>query len=147
MRMILATLLFVGWASMATAQARHGFEPDLKTYPQATPKETLASLIAAIENKRIDYVLAQLTEPEWVDSRVKDSGKFSTVLDEAKDKLLDDPAPLKQLKQFAKDGEWIMADSSTASVSHKDVVGRQAFFRKIGDRWYLLNRVSAEKAR
>src|SRR5207249_2823881 len=50
--------------------ARYHVAPDLKTYPQGTAKEAFASVLEAIKKKRIDYLLAQLAEPDWVDGRV-----------------------------------------------------------------------------
>jgi hypothetical protein len=143
----LAILIVLGAAALAyagkeAAQAtRYNVAADLKNYPQGTAKEALASVVKAVEGKRVDYLLAQLADPEWVDDRVKNyDGKFSVLLDETKGKLLDDPAPLKQFKLFEKEGEW-SEEGTSASVSHKDVAERRAYFRKVGDRWYLLNRL------
>src|SRR4051812_1621842 len=50
----------------APAAVRFRVTPDLKAYPQGTAKEALASVLEAVKKKRIDYLLAQLTDPEWV---------------------------------------------------------------------------------
>jgi hypothetical protein len=146
----LAVLIVLGGAvlgcgSEAVPATRHDVAPDLKVYPQGTPKEALASVVKAVEGKRIDYLLAQIADPEWVDDRVKSNGgKFSVVVEEAKRHLLDDPGPLKQLKLFEKEGEWA-EEGDSASVGHKDVADRRVFFRKVGGRWYFQNRVRSEK--
>src|SRR5438876_7020446 len=56
-------------AAGGNATTRHGVAPELKSFPQATPKEALASVLKAVEMKRFDYLLAQLAEPDWVDGR------------------------------------------------------------------------------
>ena len=61
--------LLVGVAVTATPvqgrepAAHFRVAPDLKTYPQGTAKEALASVLEAIKKKRIDYLLAQLADP------------------------------------------------------------------------------------
>jgi hypothetical protein len=119
---------------------RYEIAPDLKTYPQANPQEALASVLKAIQNKRIDYLLAQLADPDWVDGRCKVlEGGFARLVEESTVKLSDDPTAFKRLSRLAKDGEWkIAADSAT--VQMKDRGGPAVFFRKIGGRWFLENR-------
>jgi hypothetical protein len=119
---------------------RHGVTADLKTFPQDTPKAALASIASAIENKKIDYLLAQLADPEWVDQRLRATGgDFNFLVKETTTKLVDDPAPLKHFQKFIKDGVWEMSDDA-ASVHGKDVPDRWAYFRKIEGRWFMENR-------
>ena len=117
---------------------RYGIEADLKTYPQGTPKETLASVLKAVENKRIDYLVARLADPEYIDERVKHTfgGKFEEQVNDTRTKL--DPPAVKLLERFLKDGDWI-GKESPVSVVLKDVKGRVVSFVKIGDRWYMQN--------
>jgi hypothetical protein len=125
--------------------ARYGIEPRLQTYPQSTPKETLASVIAAFEARRIPYLLAQLSDPDFVDKRVKEfySGQFDELVRETSMKLADNPAMVKELRRFLKEGEWEERENA-ANVKLKDVKNHQVFFRKIGSRWYLENRQKPE---
>jgi hypothetical protein len=58
-------------------------------------------------------------------------------------KLADNPAGVKELQRFLKEGEWEGGDT-TATAKLKDVKDRQVFFRKIGSRWYLENRQKPE---
>jgi hypothetical protein len=127
-----------GGAQEATPGKRYGVEADLKTYPQNSPKDTLASVLQAIDNKQIDYLLAHLADPQFVDRRVEASG-FEETLKEAKTRLLDDPSAAKQLRRFLKDGEWHIADG-TATVRLKDVTDRWVYLRKADGRWFLENR-------
>jgi hypothetical protein len=129
----------------ARAAKRYGIEANLDSFPQATPKEALASVIQAIENKRIDYLLAQLTEPDFVDQRVKEvyGGDFDELVKETTTKLNDNPGTLKELRRFLKEGDWENADT-TATAKLKDVKDRQVFMKKVDKRWYLENRQKAE---
>jgi hypothetical protein len=119
---------------------RYGIEADLKTYPQTTAKDTFASVFKAIENKRIDYLLAHLADPDWVDRRVKTlGGGFAELVEETKGKLLGDPGAVKRLTRLAKDGEW-QATDTTASVHFKDDKEEGVFFQKANGRWFMENR-------
>lgn len=149
MRSVLVLLL--GGACLAPAAAqqgqpgkRHGIEADRKTYPQDSPKEALASVLKAIDAKRIDYLLAHLADPKFVDGRVEAyGGKFEELLKETKAKLLDDPGAAKLLRQFLEKGEWKIEDD-TASVRLKDVADRWGWFRKMDGRWFFENRKKPE---
>ena len=133
----LVMLITVGPALCADGPSRHGIPVDLKSYPQATPKETLTSLLKAAELKRLDYLLAQLTDPEEIDARAEVlAGGFKEAVKEAGDKL--DAGTVKKLKRFLQEGE-IETLENRASIRLKDVSDRVVRFRKIGARWYLLN--------
>jgi hypothetical protein len=54
---------------------RYELAPQLQTFGQATPKETLASAIKVIEKERFDFLAAQLIEYKFIDSRVRDRAK------------------------------------------------------------------------
>ncbi len=119
--------------------ARYGVEADLKTYPQGTPKEALASVLKAADAGRFDYLTAQLADPQFIDERVKDlfGGDFHEQVKDVKARL--DPGALKLLRRFLSDGEWTTDDGS-AAVRLKDVDDRAVFFRKIDGRWYMEHR-------
>jgi HEAT repeat protein len=130
------------------AAVRYDVHARLQDFPQATAKQTLASVLEALDQKRINYVLAQLTDPDFVDRRVKNvyGGNFEELVKETSTKLADNPATFKELRRFLTEGEWQGSDSA-ASVKLKDVNDRQVFFRKIGTRWYMENRQKAEAGR
>ena len=123
----------------ALAGERYGVSPDLKTYPQATPKEALASVLKAAEAGRFDYLAAHLADPAWVDERVKRlyGGRFEGQVEDTRARL--DPPTLKLLRRFLNDGAW-REDQGTASARLKDVPNRGVYLRRVGDRWYLENR-------
>ena len=122
------------------APKRFGIAANLKTYPQAAPKEALASLLKALDAKRVDYILAQLADPEWVDRRVKETdGGFAALIQESASRLTGDPSLVKRLKKLGSDGEWKI-EADTASVRLKDMDEESLFFRKSEGRWYVENR-------
>jgi hypothetical protein len=147
MRLILTGLVVLALVGTLVAEEpkRFGVAADLKTYPQGTPKETLASVLKAIEMKRADYILAQLADPQFVDERVKVAG-YDELLTEATAKLISDPGTVKQFQRFLKEGDWT-TDETTASVRHKESGERIATFKKSADRWFLQqpNRKIAKK--
>ncbi len=141
----------VGVSAQAPKEApprRYGIEANLRDYPQETPKEALASVLRAIERGRINFLLAHLADPAFVDNRVKVvyGGDFEELVRETTAKLANNPNAAKELERFLKEGEWEGGESS-ASAKLKDVKGRQVFFRKIGPRWYLENRQKPEPAK
>jgi hypothetical protein len=146
-RMLLGVgvLVITGLGTSAAQEAgppsRYGVFLNPRLYPQGAPKETLASVVAALDRGRIDYVLAQLTEPAFVDDRVARfyRGDFDQLVGEASVKLADDPSVTRQLARFLKEGDW-QETETTATARLKDVPDRQVYLRQIGARWYLQNR-------
>src|SRR5262249_13863991 len=119
--------------------ARYGIEGDLERYPQASPKEALSSVLKAIDHRKIDYLLAQLSDPEFVDKRVQKvhGGKFEGLVEETAAKLANDPGEVKKLRRFIDGGRW-KTKNNTATATLKDVP-EHVYFRNIGGRWFLEN--------
>ena len=125
--------------------ARYGIEADLDAYPQDSAKTALASVVRAIDARRFDYIAAQLADPDEVDKKVQElGGKFERYAKLVSDRLGDDPEAVRQLRRFANEGEFNVS-GDTASVSHKEIKGRQVFFRRVSGRWFLENRQQAGK--
>jgi hypothetical protein len=146
MRWAVAVGLVVAGVALAQApkedslNRRYGIDANLRHYPQTTPKEALASVLQAIDRNRIDYLVAHLVDPQWVDERVQRPGSsFETVVQETTAKLADNPDAVKELRRFLKEGEWDAGDT-TASASLKDVKNRRVYLRKVENRWFLENR-------
>lgn len=140
MRLTSAALVLLASVTAFAADApakRFGVEANLESFPQATPKEALASVLKAIDLKRPDYVVAHLADPQFVDRRVKETS-YDEMLAETTAKLVDDPSAAKQLKKFLeKDkGTWTVEDA-TASASLKEGSDRIVSFRKVDGRWFL----------
>ena len=136
-----AAVLTMTLMTFAVAQdkgERFGVAPDAKAYPQATPKEALESVIEAAEAKKVDYVVAQLADPEFIDDRVKQvyGGKFEEQVEDTRSRL--GPFALKQLKRFLDEGKWAVGkDQATVTLDgEKD---RRVKLVKKGERWYLAN--------
>jgi hypothetical protein len=115
---------------------RYGLAADLKAYPQGTPKEALASALKAIEKKRVDYLVAHLADPAFIDDRVTRvyGGHFDEQVEDTTARL--DPATVKQLRALLKDGTWDIGKREV-SVRCKAVKGRCLRLRAVGGRWFL----------
>jgi hypothetical protein len=125
--------------------ARYGVEADLEVFPQDTAKAALASVVRAIDERRFSYLAAQLAEPGAVDKRVQElGGQFDRFVKVVSDRLTNDPEAVRDLRRFAAEGEF-NESGDTATVSHKEIKGRQVFLRKAGGRWYLEDRQKPAK--
>jgi hypothetical protein len=119
---------------------RYSYEFDTDGYPQNTPKETLASVLKAIDQKKVDYLLAHLADPVFVDSRVADvhKGSFPAMVQETIDKLRDDPESIAMLRRFLKEGEFD-AQEMEGRATIKGVKDR-LYFKRYETRWFLDNK-------
>jgi hypothetical protein len=130
---------------------RFGIDLDLDTFPQKTPQVALTSVLRALAEKRFDYLIAQLADPAFVQSKMKlyKSTMPKALAEESKDVLAfqrlvkataehfrDDPTKIRELARYVKDGEWKVEDTR-ASASYKLLPARKVFLKKIGERWYL----------
>ena len=116
-------------------------------------KEALQSAVKALEGKRVNYLVAQIADPAYVDNSIAEYKKFFQKGPEAGktflafDRLVrevttyytEDPELLNELRRFAKDGEWD-AKEDKASATVKALPGRQVFMKKLEGRWFLENR-------
>jgi hypothetical protein len=124
---------------------RYGIEFDLEGYPQDTAKTALASAVRAIDARRFDYLAAQLADPDTVDKRVQEiGGKFDKYVQSVADRYSNDPEAIRELRRFATGGE-VNESGDAATISHKEIKGRQVSLRKIGTRWFLEDRPKAAK--
>ena len=128
---------------------RYGLNAHLREFPQGTPKEALASVIMAIEQGRIDYLLAQLSDPEFVDNRVKQvhGGKFEDL--RRRNAQRSSTTILLLSRSFAISCRTANGRSPThtASVQLKDVKNRQVHLKKIGERWFFENKQSSKETK
>jgi hypothetical protein len=135
---LIAILVLTGPAG-AQAGKRHGVAREAKTYPQATAREALTSVLDAIKAGRFDYLVAHLADPAFVDERVKRvyNGQFDEQVQDTRARL--DPAAVKLLGRFLKDGKWTI-DKEKAVVQLDDVKDRCVRLIKEDGNWYLEHR-------
>jgi hypothetical protein len=163
MRAMMAIAAALALGAVAWGQAgdkgkvltRYGIEEDAKRYPQNTPKDALGSVLKALGDKRVDYLLAHLADPAFVDQRVKqDMARMGPELKEDQKKSLafdrltkkttesfrEDPTKLKELQRFFNEGEWEEGDNA-AVARLKNLQARKVFMKKVApERWVLLDR-------
>jgi hypothetical protein len=149
MRGVFVFLAAVAAGGVAEAQSdkapeagpRYGFAADLKTYPQGTPREALASVLQAVDARRFDYVAAQLADPAFIDDRVQRiyGGRFEEQVEDTGARL--DPGTVKLLRRFLKDGKWA-THKGQASARLEDVPDRRVYLRQENGRWFLEHRLS-----
>ena len=133
---------------------RYGIESDTKNYPQGTPKEALGSVLKALGEKEVRYLMAYLADPEFVDKRVamyaqqvspklseaeKKALGFEKLVEKTAENFQEDPTKIKELQRFLKDGEW-EEGAGEAVARLKNVLARKVFMKKVEDRWVLQDR-------
>ena len=60
------------------------------------------------------------------------------------DRLTNDPETVRELRRLASEGE-VNESGDAATVSHKEIKGRQVFLRKVSGRWFLEDRQKPAK--
>ncbi len=159
MRSLSIMVVLVNGAALAAQEAapsklaeRYNIKVNQEFYPQQMPQEALKSIVKAVQNNRVGYLMAHLADPAFVDAKVdayrssfpgKEEARallaFSRLVRETEEHFRNDPGLLKELRQFATDGEWKTEDA-TASATVKGIFGRSLFMKKVEDRWFLENR-------
>ena len=161
MRNCLTILALILMSGLSTAQdeakkkstLRFGFDVDEVTYPQKSPAEALKSVVIAFDRKRVDYLLAQVADPAFVDYWIeqykqdfpmgKEEGRrvlaFDRLVRETNQYFHNDPLIVKDLRVFAKEAKW--AEEGETAIGTVDTIpARKVFLKKIGERWFLENR-------
>ena len=146
MRTILLTIIFPACLFLAMrptdlgaetvpSSVRYGIRSDTKLYPQSTPRESLASVVKAIQSDDVAYLLAQLVWPTEVDQKFGGQRKRLIA-------LADKGTPEKRRKmaeaieQHLKSGTWtIQADNARSTVTGLPDVT----LSRSGDRWFMHN--------
>jgi hypothetical protein len=157
-----AAALLIGltlWTSLVAAQGekkggdRFGIEAERNRYPQDTPQKALASVLRAIDNNQVDYLLAHLADPRFVDKRVADReaqypnldkksrqrAAFEVLVKETTAHFAEEPQLVKDLRRFSSKGEWEAKDNE-ASAKVKELPSRRVFLRRVETGWVLEDR-------
>ena len=77
-----------------------------------------------------------------LENRIREVGQRLNVADLAdriRKKLLDEPANVRDLKRFARDGQY-QSSGDSGSATLKDVKDRALYFKNVKGRWYMENR-------
>jgi hypothetical protein len=128
-----------------TPPARYGVTADLQTYPQVSAKQALASVAKALERKRVEYVLAHLANPDYVDETVQRlGGRFDELVREVATHLADNPKETQGFVRILKEGT-VEETGTSAKATHKDVPGRQITLIQRDGRWFMNNENEGEK--
>ena len=113
----------------------------------------MTSIAKALDRKRVDFMLAQLADPAYVDYWVdrykqdftegKDAARrllaFDRLVRETTQYFENDPLLIKEMRIFSKQAEWKEEDNGAVG-SYDKIPARKIFLRKIGDRWFMENR-------
>ena len=156
----LAWLIAFAWPIALTAQdapasklaKRYGYTYEAILYPQKTPQEALQAVVKCLDGKKIDYLLAHLTDPKFVDESVAQYARsykgnddartilgFERLVRETVAHFQEDPLLIKELRQYLKDAAWeVQEDSAIGTL--KNASPRRVFFRKLEERWFLENK-------
>ncbi len=136
-------------APLPKLEQRYGFSLS-ESYPQKTPQETMKAIVRAFDSDRVDYLLAHLVDPAFVDGKVAEYKKgFPATLDErtrtllAFDKLLrevkahfrEDPILEKEIRTFARKAEW--KEDGETRVGTLEKTSRKIVMKKSGERWFM----------
>jgi len=140
-------------AKKKPSEGRFGYKVDEELYPQKAPAEAMKAIVTAIDRKRVDYLLAQLADPAyvdyWIDQYKKevalgaDEGKrliaFNRLTRETTQYFQNDPLIVKDLRVFAREAKW-SDEGDTAIGVVETIPARKVYLKKIGERWFLENR-------
>lgn len=132
---------------------RFGFNVDETTFPQDTPAKAMQSIALALDRKKVDYLLAHMADPTFVDSMVerykvdfpqaKEEGKrllaFERLVRETTQYFENDPLIVRDLRVFAKVENWDSKDDIAIGIV-EELPARRVFLRKVGERWFLENK-------
>jgi hypothetical protein len=153
MTMLVSTFSSQAQDEKKKSPPRFGFNVDETTFPQQKPDDAMKSITRALDRKRVDYLLAQLADPTYVDYWVdrykrdftegKEEGKqllaFNRLVREKNEYYQNDPLIAKELRFFAKEAKWEEMDDIAVGTTEK-VPARKVYLKRIGERWFLLNK-------
>jgi len=125
MRLVLAIMLGLVTLVGARAQGdigqpleRYKIPLDLRKFPQSSPEETLGSVVQCMKAGDLDYLLAHLSSPDYVDARVASYARkytmgseeakklvaFNEVVQEIRRHFRNQPDLVQELRQLAEEG-------------------------------------------
>lgn len=141
---LVAHLLEPGFVDARIADRAKQFEPSVEASLAALRDFQLKNLDKIAVEARLPVDATKFRERIVADSK---TAAFKQLVRDVQDKFADDPEVLKDLRRFRSQGNFPdMAAGDTAKIGAVDVKDRSLFIKKIGDRWYLENKQTEEKA-
>lgn len=142
---LLICLVWAPTTSGQTTPLRYGIGRDLNAFPQDSPLTLKSSILKSLEAGRIDYLIAHLTDPKFIDPRIAKSfeGKLENQARETKAKLVGTELG-NQLKLILQGGQLTIKGNEAVIIHPKLGNGLIVRFLKIEKLWYMDNRKSQE---
>ncbi len=124
---------------------RYGLARDEITFPQNSPENLRKSISKAISLDKIEYLLAHLVDPDFIDKEVQQvyEGDFKKQVQETKNKFKNKVLK-EQLELLLKDGIIITSEKNAnlKDTSLKDI----SIYMKLQDaRWFMENKKELNK--
>lgn len=125
-------------AQAVKESGRYGIAVDDAAFPQNTPENLRKSLLKALESDKIDYMLAHLAHPAFIEKNVREvhEGDFSKQVSETKEKLKNGlKTPLETLLKTGK------LESSEKAGTIKDPALKDfvIHMKLENNKWYMEN--------
>jgi hypothetical protein len=125
-------------AQAVKESGRYGIAVDEATFPQNSPENLRKSLLKALESDKIDYMLAHLAHPAFIEKNVREvhEGDFSKQVSETKEKLKNGlKTPLETLLKTGK-LEYSEKAGTIKDPGLKDFV---IHMKLENNKWYMEN--------
>lgn len=134
-----------------TTAKRYEIEENLVKFPQQSPQQAMQSVVKLLNENRLDYLVAHLADPAYVDAKVEAYSKlfegppkavelvaFNQLVKEIGEHFRLDPTLTEELRRYPKEGMWEVGKTK-ASARLPGIAARQVFFVEAKGRWYLQN--------
>lgn len=134
---------FVNIPNLLPAQAvrentRYGIALDEVSFPQSTPENLRKSLLKALNTDKIEYLLAHLAHPVFIDKNVREvhEGSFAKQVAETREKL---KKGLKSpLEALLKDGK-LEASEKSAFLKDPTLKDFIIYMKLENNKWFMEN--------
>lgn len=148
---------------------RYTIPSEIDIYPQDSPKQALASMAKAFDRKRVEYLLAHLVEPAFVDAKFPQyyrakygklpeddrelppaqqaeriKATLETFVAEVNEHLAAHPKQALRLSRLLREGA-VEEQGTGAKVTLKDAPESVLTLRQIDGRWFMINDMEGEK--
>jgi len=125
-------------AQAVKESGRFGIVLDEATFPQNSPENLRKSLLKALNSDKIEYMLAHLADPSFIDKNVREvhEGDFAKQVAETREKL---KKGLKSpLESLLKEGK-LNASEKSASLKDPNLKDFIISMKLENNKWYMEN--------